>query len=128
MQVNIHIFDCLMDVAKAHKVTQSEWAKRAGMGQPRIAELVKLSKLRSVGKEESIGRLCSLDKIRALADALSTMIGRDGVTKALLKQIEKEDNIINQLVIMSIALENEPIEKQLQAREYLKLLLPHKTE
>lgn len=92
--VNITYFNVLNAIARAHDITQMEWASVSpGMSQSRISELVALSKAIAENDQEKIKRIrreCTLGKVRALTLGLRKLIGASLVNKELLAEISKE--------------------------------------
>jgi hypothetical protein len=116
-KVPIDLFTMLYNLAVSHGVSQTEWAEKSGMDQPRIAELVQLAD----GKD--IRRAFTADKCQALIRGLKKILGGAVVTKELLKMLEKEPDIDKRLLIIMVTLLDAPAETKKALEMYCQNLL-----
>lgn len=105
--VQISAFTILDDIAKGHNIKAADWAFTAWGDKQyssRISELRKLQMQSVSGKSsEKIGRVLSVEKVRALFDGLKAIIGGETLKRELIEKLasvktEREKNILLLLV------------------------------
>lgn len=105
--VQISAFTILDDIAKGHNIKAADWAFTAWGDKQyssRISELRKLQMQSVSGKSsEKIGRVLSVEKVRALFDGLKAIIEGETLKRELIEKLasvktEREKNILLLLV------------------------------
>ena len=122
MKVPIEVFDILHGFAKKNRISQVEWSKAARIPQPRISELVRISKAKNTGNNEAVKRSCTYDKVMRLYQGLRALAGRNVVSKYLLDKIEAEEDQNKKNILLVILLSDYPVEQQKLAGDHLYLL------
>lgn len=125
--VHISAFAILNDIAKSNNVKPREWATKA-WGDPRyasrISELRKLYKLSISGNDgEKTGRVLSADKLQALLNGLTLILGGDVMKKELIKKLDKAKSEREKNLILLMAADEQ---EQKSIRLYLEALLNKK--
>jgi hypothetical protein len=125
--VHISAFAILNDIAKSNNVKPREWANKA-WGDPRyasrISELRKLYKLSISGNDgEKTGRVLSADKLQALLNGLTLILGGDVMKKELIKKLDKAKSEREKNLILLMAADEQ---EQKSIRLYLEALLNKK--
>jgi hypothetical protein len=123
MKMDIEIFDILYDFVKSNRVSQVEWSKAASVPQPRISELVGLSKANQMGENSKIRRSCTFAKLSALYRGLTLIVGKAVSQKHLMRQLEKEADPMKKLRIHLLILQEAPLEQQEIVETQVSLLI-----
>ena len=109
MKVPISLYAALSDIARIHGVRQIDWAKAAGLSQPRLAELeMKLRAERSRKTHDPIRHAFTIQKMKLLYMGLQKIIGEVQMAKAIGNFIEENKNDNDAIVMMVIEAYNDP--------------------
>jgi predicted transcriptional regulator len=126
MQVPISLYESLSIIAYRHGITQTEWAKAAGIPQPRIAELEKLLRIsKGIQEDNDTKRAFTLQKMHRLYLGLKKLLGVALMSKEMSDFIKKNEGTFSALTMMTIEqFDNEQFIKEATAALipiYLKL-------
>jgi len=110
--VKIEIFEALDSIYKKYKkdfnITYESWADAAWgdkSKQSRISELRRKARLRREGYEDAIGRAFSFQKCTALLNGLMKIIGRDLMSKELIKLLDKAKSSKERMLLLVMAMD-----------------------
>ena len=88
MRMDIALFRILNEIATEHGISQERWGEACGVPQPRISELVRLSR----GRECRTCRYFTITRYISLYRGLQSILGELIVKDALIKKADKEED------------------------------------
>ncbi len=108
------------EIRERHGIRYKAWAKAAGLEQPRISELRRLSKEHRKGGANDVGRAFSIEKCAALIKGLMKLLGGAKVRKELIEKLQGSEDIQERLLILVLSLSED---QQESAELYFSALL-----